>query len=135
MAFFNPGKTCVFSAVRAQLTMRGEPVKNATIIRRWEWKDTKEDRTKTDDNGFFELPAVFESSITRMLPIEIVIGQELFVVLDDEEKKFWANAKRSADENSELKGRPISLKCELTDPMKVLGSFGLMQTLCSLEGQ
>lgn len=133
MSFFNPGKTCVFSEVRARLTLNGEPVRNATVIRRWEWKEPREDRTVTDREGYFEFPAVYESSVTRMLPIEIVIGQEIYVVLDDKEEKIWVHAKQSPDENSELKGRPIRISCELSDPMKTHGSFGLLQTLCSWE--
>ncbi|WP_347331535.1 DUF6795 domain-containing protein [Marinimicrobium locisalis] len=134
MSFFNPGKTCVFSAVKAYVTYNGEPVKNATIIRRWEWKEEREERTQTDEHGYFEFPAAYESSVSRMLPIEIVIGQELFVVVDGTEKKIWAHAKRSADENSELKGREMKLSCELNEPMKTYGDYGLLQTLCSWEG-
>lgn len=134
MAFFNPGKTCVFSAVRAQLTMNGEPVKDATVIRRWEWQELREETTKTDENGVFELPAVFESSVTRMLPIELVIAQGLYVVIDGEEKKFWSNSKRKPEENAEFNGRPIALSCELTDEMKINRDFGSrMFTLCTWE--
>ncbi len=50
MSFFNPTKTCVFSAVKAQLTMNGEPLKNATVIRRWEWQELREEKTQTDEN-------------------------------------------------------------------------------------
>lgn len=134
MSFFNPGKTCVFSEVKAQVTLNGEPVKNATVIRRWEWKELREERTKTDDQGYFEFPAAYESSIMRMLPIEIVIGQELFVKVEGEEKRIWVHAKRSPDPNSELKGRSLNLSCELSNPMKTHGNFGLLQTLCSWEG-
>src|SRR5688572_12294402 len=131
MSFFNPGKTCVFSAVRAQLTLNGEPVKNATVIRRWEWKDLQEETTKTDEKGYFELPAVFESSISRMLPVELVIAQGLYVVIEEEERKFWSNSKREPEENAEFLGRPISLVCELTDEMKITREFGSrMHTLC-----
>lgn len=131
MSFFNPGKTCVFSQVRAQLTLNGEPVRTATVIRRWEWNKLREDQTQTDENGYFEFPPVFESSVTRLLPVEIVIGQELFVLVDGEEKKFWANAKRDPEENSELKGSRIDLNCELNSKMKIHGDYGLLQTLCT----
>ncbi|WP_157209854.1 DUF6795 domain-containing protein [Marinimicrobium agarilyticum] len=52
MSFFNPGKTCVFSEVKAHLTHDGEPLKNATVIRRWEWKEQHEQRTQTDGKGY-----------------------------------------------------------------------------------
>jgi hypothetical protein len=132
MSFFNPGKTCVFSHVTAQLTLDGEPLKNVTVIRRWEWNELREDRTQTDERGYFELPPVFESSISRFLPVEIVIAQALFVVVEGEEQRFWSNSKRTAGENDEFQGRPISLVCELTDEMRITREFGSrMNTLCS----
>lgn len=134
MSFFNPTKTCVFSEVKAQLAMNGEPLKGATVIRRWEWQELKEERTVTDENGFFQLPAVFESSITRMLPIELVIAQGLYVIVEGEEKKFWSNSKRKPEENVEFNGRPISLFCELTNEMRITREFGSrMNTLCTWE--
>lgn len=134
MSFFNPGKTCVFSHVQAQLTMGGEPIKNATVIRRWEWKDLREEQTQTDESGRFELPAVYESSAMRFLPIELVIAQGLYVVIDGEEIRFWSNSKRNPEENSEFKGRPISLYCDLNNEMEITREFGsLMNTLCTWE--
>jgi hypothetical protein len=134
MSFLNPTKTCVFSAVKARLTMNGEPLKGVTVIRRWEWHDLKEEATQTDAKGEFSFPAAFESSVTRLLPIEIVIGQALYVKLDGEEKKFWSNSKRDAKENAEYNGRPIALRCELTDEMKTTRENGsIRSTLCHLE--
>lgn len=102
MPLINPTKACVFSAVKARLTMNGEPLKNVTVIRRWEWRQLKEESTTTDENGFFRLPAIFESSITRMLPIELVIAQGLYLIVDGEERKLWSNSKRTPEENAEF---------------------------------
>lgn len=132
MSLFNPTKTCVFSAVKAQLTMNGQALKGVTVVRRWEWQTLREDVTKTDDAGFFSFPAVFESSVTRLLPVELVIAQGLYVKIGNEEKKFWSNSKREAKENAEFNGQPISLVCELTHEMKITREFGsMMNTLCS----
>lgn len=134
MPLINPTKACVFSAVKARLTMNGVPLKNVTVIRRWEWRQLKEESTATDENGFFQLPAIFESSITRMLPIELVVAQGLYVIVDGEEKKFWSNSKRMPEENAEFGGRPISLFCELTKEMRITREFGSrMNTLCTWE--
>lgn len=88
MSIFDVGKTCVFSVVKARLTKGGEPLKNTRVIRRWEWNNLREDSATTDENGYFELPAVFEKSISRMLPVEIVIAQGLYVVAGGEEKNM-----------------------------------------------
>lgn len=132
MSILSPTKTCVFSEVNARLTMNGEPLKNATIVRRWEWNKLREQTTTTDESGYFEFPAVFETSVTRMLPIELVIAQGLYVIVDGEERKFWSNSKREPEENAEFQGRPISLMCELTNEMKINRDFGSrMHTLCT----
>ena len=134
MSIFDAGKTCVFSEVQARLMRDGEPVENAKVIRRWEWNDLHEDSAATDENGYFEFPVVFEKSISRMLPIELVIAQGLYVVIDGEEVKFWSNSKREPEENAEFQGRPITLSCELTDEMKIYRDFGSrMRTLCTWE--
>ena len=86
MAMFDVGKTCVFSQVKAKLTLNGEPVKNTKVIRRWEWNELHEDSTTTDDKGYFEFPVIFEKSASRLLPIELVIAQGLYVIVDGEEK-------------------------------------------------
>ena len=134
MGIFDAGKTCVFSAVKARLTNNGEPIRGAKVIRRWEWNKLQEEFTTTDENGQFELPAVFESSMSRMLPMELVIAQGLYVAIDGEEKKFWSNSKREPEENAEFQGRSIDLSCEITNESKIYRDFGSrMRTLCTWE--
>ena len=134
MSFLSVGKTCVFSEVKAVLTRDGEPLKNIEVIRKWEWKELKEEKTHTDENGVFTFPAVFESSATRLLPIELVIGQALFVKENNVETKFWSHSKRKPEENSEFNGKPIDLICELNNELKIYDHSGsTMRTLCSWE--
>jgi len=134
MSIFDVGKTCVFSEVKAKLTRNGEPLKNTKVIRRWEWNELKEDVTTTDEQGYFEFPAVFEKSITRMLPVELVIAQGLYVEESDGETKIWSNSKREPEENAEFDGRPIEMKCEMTNDMEIHKEFGSrMRTLCTWE--
>jgi hypothetical protein len=134
MGIFDAGKVCVFSHVKARLTMNGEPLANAKVIRRWEWQELREEFTTTNDEGKFEFPAIFERSITRFFPSELVISQALYVVVDGHEQEFWSNSKRRPEENGEFKGKPISLTCELTNEGAVTREFGsLMYTLCNWE--
>lgn len=134
MSFFDVGKTCVFSAVKVRLTKNGEPLKNTKVVRKWEWNELKEDSATTDENGFFEFPAVFESSISRLLPVELVIAQGLYVVEDGEEVKIWSNSKREPEENAEFDGRPIDMTCEITNELEIHREFGSrMRTLCTWE--
>ena len=75
---------------------------------------------------------VFEKSVTRLLPIELVIGQGLYVIVDGKEQQFWSNSKREPGENAEFNGKPIAMMCELTHEMKYYRDFGsIMGTLCT----
>lgn len=132
MSLFDIGKTCVFSEVKARLYKNGEPLRNVKVIRRWEWNQLESDSTTTDDKGYFEFPAVFEKSVSRLLPVELVIAQGLYVIDGDEEQKIWSNSKREPEENAEFGGKPFDLVCELTDEMKIYKDFGTrMRTLCT----
>lgn len=132
MSLFDVGKTCVFSEVKVRLFKDGEPLKNVKVIRRWEWNELKEDSTVSDDSGYFEFPAVFEKSVSRLLPMELVIAQGLYVVENGEEQKIWSNSKREPEENAEFDGKAIDLVCEMTNEMKIYKDFGSrMRTLCT----
>lgn len=133
MSLFDIGKVCVFSEVKARITVNGEPLKNTVVIRKWEWRELRQDRTTTDENGYFTFPVVFERSImNRALPIELVIAQGLYVETEGEAKKIWSNSKREPEENAELGGQSINLSCELTNDMKITRQYGsIMNTLCT----
>jgi len=134
MSLFGVGKTCVFSSVSVQLLQNGKPVTNAKVIRNWDWNQPESDESVTNDDGYVTFPAVFESSISRLLPIEIVITQRLSVEINGEEKIIWTNAKRKADENSEYGGAKFDVSCELTDEEVLIKDYGsLMLTVCKLN--
>lgn len=134
MSFFNPGKTCVFSEVKARLMLDGKPVANAKVTRQWDWNKRKSDEATTDENGYVSFPAVYESSSVRLLPAELVISQQLSVEVAGEEKVFWTNGKREPEENAEYGGAPFSVVCELNDEEVLIEEYGsLMVTMCKLE--
>jgi len=134
MSIFDVGKTCVFSEVKARLIKDGEPLKNTRVVRRWEWNKPREDSTTTDETGYFEFPAIFERSVSRLLPVELVIGQGLYVIENVEEKKIWSNSKREPEENAEFNGRPTELICEMTNEMEIDKDFdSRMRTLYTWE--
>lgn len=134
MSIFNPTKTCVFSEVRARLTMNGEPLQYAKVTRQWEWHKRKSDEAYTDENGVVSFPAVYESSLTRLLPVEIVIGQELSVSFQGQSVIIWSNSKRQAEPRSEYAGAAFDVTCELTKERAVTRDYGsLMLTMCKLQ--
>lgn len=134
MSLFGVGKTCVFSSVSVQLLQNGKPVTNAKVIRQWDWNKPKADESVTNDDGYVTFPAVFESSVSRLLPMELVIGQQLSVQVNGEEKVFWTNGKRKPEENTEYGGARFEAVCELNDEEKLIEDYGsLMVTTCKLK--
>lgn len=112
--------------------MNDQPLENIEVIRRWELSEIREQRSKTDDDGYSEFPAVFEFSLIRYLPIELVIAQGLYVVVDGVEYKIWSYSKRNPYVNGEFNDRPINLSCEITNDLETTREFGsLMRTRCT----
>lgn len=134
MGLFDAGKTCVFSAVKARLTMNGEPVKNTKVTRQWDWNKLNYDEAVTDENGYVTFPARFETSLSRLLPTELVVGQQLSIDYNGEETVFWTNSKREPEENAEYGGARFDLSCELSDEEVLIEDYGsLMVTMCKME--
>ena len=130
---FGTGKTCVFSQVKVRVTKNGIPLENLPVIRRWEWNTLREDKTTTDKDGYFTFPAVFEESVSRFLPVELVIAQGLYVIADGEEIKIWSNSKRKPEENAEFGNRPIVMDCDFANETKTYKEFcSRMRTLCTI---
>lgn len=123
------GKTCVFSAVKARLLLNGKPVANTKVRREWNWNKPRSDESMTDEQGYVTFPAVFESSVSRLLPIEIVISQLLSVEINGKKHDFWISSKRNPEENSEYGGNKIDLTCELTDEEKLIEDYGISKIL------
>ena len=123
-----PLKACVFSQVDARMTLNGEPVVGARIIREWDWQTKNSDETRTDRDGRFSFPAIYERHPIRLLPAEFNTAQYLTVHYQGEEFAFWVANKREAEENVELGGIPLELNCELSDDLK-LTHFDLASTV------
>lgn len=134
MSFLNPLKACTFSEMKIQLTLNGEPAAGAKIIRTINWKEEITDTYFTDDSGFIELPAAYGSSFTQVLPVEFVSSQTIHVEYKDRDYKIWIYAKRNPGENSELKGEPFDLSCELLDEPKTERAFNsILKTSCKFK--
>lgn len=73
----------------------GEPVKNARIVRRADYQSNSQDETRTDYSGRFTMPSLFERSITKLLPQEVVVGQSLLIERDGDLVEFHMGVKRN----------------------------------------
>ena len=134
MSVFSLGKICVFSEVKLHLQNDGKSVANAKVVRQWQWNKLNSDEGMTDENGDVSFPSVYESSISRLLPVELVIGQQLSVFVKGKEIIFWTNSKREPEENAEYGGAVFDANCELSSEEVLIEEYGsLMVTMCRLN--
>ena len=97
------------------MTQAGEPAAGITVVRTWKWgwnDKTGTDRTTTDENGKFSFPVVNGSSFSAsLLPHEPNVLQTITAHTDSGEVEIWSATKKTYDLNSEMKGRPVHVKC------------------------
>lgn len=107
----------LFSEVEGVVTRDGKPVKDARVEREylWAWNDSRgSDHAVTDATGTFSLPRITgKTFLGGLLPHEPIIEQTIRIVVDDQSFEGWIFTKRNYDQNGELGGRPIRLRCDL----------------------
>ncbi len=113
MSMFDAGKVCLFSKISGVITLNGKPAANAHIVRTANLSRDKVDETHTDENGYFEMPAVFQRTVTKFLPQEFTATQDIVVHYGGKEYKMWTAVKRNPSENAESKGKDLVVTCEL----------------------
>lgn len=113
MALSDVGKVCLFSAISGVITQDGKPVANAKLVRKVNHSKDVIDETTTDQNGHFTMPAVFERTVTKLLPMEFVVRQAIYVKHEGKEYLLWEGVKREEKENSESRGQALIVRCEL----------------------
>lgn len=137
------GRMCMFSAVQGVVTEHGRPVAGAVVERqfKWAWKgETGIDRAQTDGEGRFHFGAIWRGSLLGgLLPHEPSVEQEIRIVQGDRSFVAWQFVRDSYQENGELFGQPIRLRCDLSKPARkhVLEHDYVRHSiwgLCDLEG-
>lgn len=113
MSLSDAGKVCLFSNMAGSITLNGKPVANARLVRTVNLSSDETDETTTDENGKFELPAIFKRTISKYLPQEFAANQEIVVHYNGKEYRIWSGVKRKSEENTESRGKPLRVKCEL----------------------
>jgi len=113
MSLSDEGKVCLFSKISGVITIDGEPVANAKLVRTVNLTSAESDETRTDDIGNFDFPAVFSRTITKYLPQEFASNQEIVVHYEGKEYRIWSAVKRKPGGNIESRGKPLVVSCEL----------------------
>lgn len=107
----------MFSPVQGIVLQGGKPVSGAKVVREysWAWNDAeRKDEAVTDASGRFQFPLATKASLlTSIFPHEPVIHQKITIVHNGKEFLAWRFSKHNYDENGELRGKKIDLKCDL----------------------
>lgn len=126
------GKMCLFSAVKGVVLFHGKPVQGAIIERsyKWAWKDQSgSDSATSDAQGAFFLPVIWGRSLLgSLLPHEPFVRQTILINYGGRSYEAWLSDKRGYEQNDELEGRPISLRCRLeAEPARHGKVFGICE--------
>lgn len=128
------GKVCLFSSIQGVITLNGEPAGGARLVRTVDLSGAKVDETIADERGWFEMPPVFARTITKYLPQEFVSKQKIVAHYEGQEYRIWYSIKRTPDENSEARGKPLRVTCELSHDETIIVVDGSpIHSLCQWD--
>jgi len=123
LVFFSYGvyamgvKQCLFSEMTGVINFEGKPAAGVKLVRMVDYDKKQYDETVTDDNGKFHFSGVFRTSLlSGILPTEFVVAQKITAVYEGREYEVWSGTKRKPEENSESKGKPLIVECNLSQP-------------------
>lgn len=110
-------KYVMFSPVSGVVLLNGAPVVGAKVERSylWRWaKQRADDSVVTDAQGRFTMPEVTGSSMSAWLPHEPFVEQGIAVYVEGKRYAVWGHNRRNYESNSELSGKPLRLRIELS---------------------
>ena len=129
-------KQCLFSEMSGVVSFEGKPAAGVKLVRMVDLNKELYDETVTDAQGNFHFPAIYRTSILRqILPMEFVVLQEITAHLGGKEYEMWNNIKRTAEENTEYRGKPQVVKCDLSQSELTFISVNnnLIHSLCTWD--
>lgn len=125
----------LFSPMSGYITLNGVPVKDVVLERKVKWSGDKEfkDAITTDENGRFAFGVLKDHVKTSPLS-QFVVNQSIYATHENKNFKVWVRGNLDGKEVSELGGKPINFRCELTDPfVRIEVDNGQLGTLCQWD--
>lgn len=114
MGLTDVGKVFLFSKMEGVIKLDGKPVSDAKLVRTVNLSKDEVDETVTDKNGKFEFDVIAKRSAGKHLPQEFAVSQLIYVHYKGKEYRMWSGVKRKPEENSESRGKPLVVACELS---------------------
>lgn len=126
----------LFSAMSGTLTFNGELAVGASLERRVKWDDGGGivETLEIGEDGFFSFELL--TANLELNPLnKLVVNQDIVATYRNEEYDIWIMGKTDHTKDTEVGGKPINFRCELTDPIaRVETSSGLLGTICKWDG-
>jgi 5-hydroxyisourate hydrolase-like protein (transthyretin family) len=108
-------KQCLFSEMTGVVSFEGKPAADVKLVRMVDLNKEVYDETITDQEGNFHFPAIYRSSIlSKVLPMEFVVLQEITAHFQGKEYEIWNSVKRSPAVNTESRGKALIVECNLS---------------------
>lgn len=131
-------KLYLMSEISGTITLNGEPAAGAKlkrIVSKAYSRSELTDETVTDANGYFTMPAVTQRKfVQKIFPMEFVVPSEIYVTYQGKEYFIWTSTKREPEKNTENRGKPLVVQCELTADERVFGiNSSPFITLCTWD--
>lgn len=119
------------SPMEGIITLNGKPAAGARIDRLITWKDDigETDTVFTDTKGQFSLP-IKKETVKLSKITQFVVHHEINVTYLEERYQIWVMGKFGKHIYSELNGKPVNFRCELTDEAVRVETDGLLGTSC-----
>ncbi len=110
-------KQCLFSEMTGVVSFEGKPAAGVKLVRMVNYDKNIYDETITDESGNFHFPAIYRSSIlSKVLPMEFVVLQEITAHFQGKAYEVWNSIKRSPEVNTESRGKALVVECNLSWP-------------------
>ena len=108
-------KQCLFSEMTGVVSFEGKPAAGVKLIRMVNYDKDVFDEAVTDELGNFHFPAIERTSIlSKILPMEFVVYQSITAHHNTKEVEIWSGVKRTPGKNSESRGKPLIVECNLS---------------------
>src|SRR5690554_3292704 len=131
-------KLYLMSEISGTITLNGEPAAGAKlkrIVSKAYSRSELTDEAITDANGYFTMPAVTQRKfVQKIFPMEFVVPSEIYVTYQGKEYFIWTSTKRKSEKNVENRGKPLVVRCELTNEDEIYWIDGMpITTICTWD--
>ena len=128
-------KLYLMSEISGTITLNGEPAAGAKlkrIVSKAYSRSELTDEAITDANGYFSMPAVTQHKLVqKIFPMEFVVPSNIYVNYQGKEYFVWNSIKRESGKNTENRGKPLVVQCELASDLRDFWVGGVpFTTLC-----